>query len=71
MLDSDDDLNMDFDDLLKKAMKLSAAKKKLASMVQIEKKSQEIEDFVEKCNHKTHINFIPNRVITPPSVPTY
>ncbi len=32
-LDPDDDLNMDFDDLLKKAMELLGAKKKLASMV--------------------------------------
>ncbi len=32
-LDPDDDLNMDFDDLLKKAMRLLGAKKKLANLV--------------------------------------
>ncbi len=38
-LDPDDDLNMDFDDLLKKAIGLLGAKKKLASMIQVEKES--------------------------------
>lgn len=33
LLDLDDDLNIDFDDLLKKAMGLLEAKKKLANMV--------------------------------------
>ena len=70
-LDSDDNLNMNFDDLFKKAMGLLGAKKKLASMVQVEKESQGVEDLVEKCNHRTRINSTPNRVITPPSVPTY
>ena len=68
-LDPDDDLNMDFDDLLKKAMGLLGAKKKLASMVQVEKESQRIEDLVEKCNQRTRISSTPN--VTPPSVPTH
>ncbi len=59
-LDPDNDLNMDFDDLLKKAMALLGAKKKLASLVQVEKKSQEVEDLVEKCDYKTRISSIPN-----------
>ena len=44
---------MDFDDLLKKAMRLLRAKKKLASMVQVENESQEVEDLMEKCNQRT------------------
>lgn len=39
-LDSDDNVNMDFDDLLKKPMRLLRVKKKLASLAQVEKKSQ-------------------------------
>ena len=62
---------MDFDDLHKKAMGLLGAKKKLASMVQVEKESQEVENFIEKCNHRTRINSKPNRLITPPSILTY
>ncbi len=68
-LDPDDDLHIDFDDLLKKVMGLLGAKKKLASMVQVEKESQGIEDLVEKCNQRTRISSTPN--VTPPSVPTY
>lgn len=70
-MDPDDDLNMDFDDLLKKAMKLLGAKKKLASVVQVEKKGQRVEDLIEKCNYKTRISSTPNCLITPSSVPTY
>ena len=70
-LDPDDDLNMDFEDLLKKAMGLLGAKKKLASMVQVEKESQGVEDLVEKCNQRTRISSTPNHLITPPSVSTY
>ncbi len=62
---------MDFDDLLKKAMGLLGAKKKLASMVQVEKKSQGVEDLVEKCNHRIRISSTPNRIITSPSIPNY
>lgn len=70
-LDSDNDLNIHFDDLLKKAMRLLGAKKKLGSMIQVEKKSYGIENLVEKCNHRICISFIPNCIIAPPSVPTY
>ncbi len=70
-LDPDNDLNMDFDDLLKKAMRLLGAKKKLASIVQVEKKSQEVEDLVKKCDYKTHISSTPNRLLKQPPIPTY
>ncbi len=70
-LDSDDDLNKDFDDLLKKAMRLLGAKKKLARIVQVEKNSQEVEDLVEKCNYKTQISSTPNRLNTQPPIPYY
>lgn len=36
-LNPDNDLNIDFNDLLKKAMGLLKAKKKLANMIQVEK----------------------------------
>lgn len=49
-LKQDDDLNMDFEDLLKKAKGLLGAKKKLVSTVQVEKKSKRVEDLIEKCN---------------------
>lgn len=57
-LDSDDDVNMDFDDLLKKAMRLLRIKKKLASLAQVEKESQGIEDLVGKSDLNTRINSI-------------
>lgn len=55
-LDPNDDLNMEFDDLLKKAIELLEAKKKLASLIYIEKKGQEVENLVETCNNKTRIS---------------
>ena len=70
-LDPDNELNMDFNDLLKKAMRLLGAKKKLASIVQFEKKSQEVEDLVKKYDYKTHISSTPNRPLTQPPIPTY
>ena len=78
-LDPDNDLNIDFDHLLKKAMALLGAKKKLASLVQVEKRSQEVEDLVEKCDYKTRISSIPNRrfmqspisIFQPPIRPTH
>ncbi len=70
-LDPDDDLNIDFSDLLKKAMRLLGAKKKLASIVKVEKKSQEVKDLVEKCDYKTHISSTPNRLLTQSPIPTH
>ena len=70
-LDPDNDLNMEFDDLLKKAMGLLGAKKKLASLVHVEKEGQEVEDLVEKCDYKTRVSPTPNHLLTPPSVPAY
>ena len=63
-LDPDDDFNMDFDDLLKRDMGLLGAKKKLANLVQVEKKSQKVEDLIEKCDYKTRISPTPNRLFT-------
>ncbi len=78
-LDLDNDLNMDFDDLLMKAMGLLGVKKKLASLVQVEKRSQEVENLVEKCDHKTRISSTPNcsfmqsliHTFQPPIFPTH
>lgn len=64
-LDSDDNHNTDFDDLLKKAMGLLKAKKRFASIVEILKKSQEVEDLMEKYNHNARISSISNSFITP------
>lgn len=49
-LDSDNDMNMNFDDLLKKAIRHLEAKKKLASLIHVKKKNQEVEDLVQKCH---------------------
>ena len=70
-LDPDDDLNIDFEDLLKKSMGLLEIKKKLASIVQIEKESQGVEHLVEKCNQRTRISSTPNCLITLPFVSNY
>ena len=70
-LDHDDDFNMEFDDLLKKAMGVLGVKKKLASLVHVEKEGQEVEDLVEKCDYKTRISSTPNRLLTSPSMPAY
>ncbi|MCJ1348653.1 hypothetical protein MMC31_006886, partial [Peltigera leucophlebia] len=59
-LDPDDDLNMDFADLLKKALGLLGAKKKLVDLVRTDKKSNRIEDLVDKCEKKTQISSATN-----------
>lgn len=69
--DLNDNLNIDFDNLLKKAMGLLGAKQKLVSIVQVEKKSQEVENLVKRYNHKTCISSTFDYVITLSSVPTY
>lgn len=52
-LDPDNDLYMDFANLLKKALELLEAKKKLIDLVQRDKKSNRIEEFIDKCEKKT------------------
>ena len=59
-LDPDDDLHMDFADLLKKALGLLGAKKKLVDLVRTDKKSDRIEDLVDKCEKKSQISFATN-----------
>lgn len=54
---------MDFKDLLKKIMNLLETKKRLAKIIEVEKKSQRIESLIEKCNYKAYISFIPNHLI--------
>lgn len=61
-LDPNDNLNIEFNDLLKKVIGLLEAKKKLSSLVNIKKEGQEIENFIEKFNYKTCISFTPNRL---------
>lgn len=67
-LDPDDDLNIDSDDLFKKAMRLFGAKKKPANLVQVEKKSPGVEDVVEKCDYQTHISSTQSCLVTSPSL---
>lgn len=52
-------------------MKLLEANKKLVSLVQIEKKCQEVEDLVEKCNYKTCIGSTQNYLFTQPLISAY
>lgn len=70
-LDLDNNLNINCDDLFKKVIGLLKVKKKLTSIVQIEKKSQGVEDLIEKCNHKTCISSISSCIITLPFIPNY
>ena len=70
-LDPDDNLNINFENLLKKTMGLLGAKKKLASIIQVEKKSQGVEDLIEKYNQRIRISSIPNCFITLLFVSTY
>lgn len=46
-------------------------KKKLASLVWIEKKSQRVENLVKKYNHKTYISFTPNFLVASSSILIY
>ena len=47
---------MNFADLLKKALGLLGAKKKLVDLVWTDKKSDRIENLVDKCEKKTQIS---------------
>lgn len=62
---------MSFENLLKKAMRLLMSKKKSASLVQVEKESQRVEDLIKKCDYKTHISFTQNHLVPPPLIPIY
>lgn len=70
-LDSDDDININFKNPIKKVMKLWIAKKKLASLVYIEKKRQKTKDHMIKCDYKSHIRFSLSLFIIPPLILTY
>lgn len=70
-LNSNNNLNIKFDNLFKKIIKLLEAKKKLVSLVYIEKKVQKIEAFIEKCNYKTPISFTSNHLLISLSILLY
>lgn len=70
-LDPDDNVNINFENLFKKAISLFVAKKKWASLVQFEKEGQRVENSVEKCDYKTCISFTLNYLIAPTSVMNY
>lgn len=72
-LDPDDDLYMNFADLLKKALGPLGAKKKLVDLVWTDKKSDWIKDLVDKCENKIRISSainystpLPDSVFQPP-----
>ncbi len=54
-LDPDDDLEMDFTDLLEKALGLLGAKNQMVNIVRNDKRSDRIEDLVDKCEKKSRI----------------
>lgn len=62
---------MNFDDLLKKAIGLLEAKKKLVNIVRVEKKRKRVEDLIEKYDYKTYISPTSNLLITSSFIPTY
>lgn len=51
---------MDFANLFKKTLKFLRAKKKLIKLVWIDKKSDQIEDLIDKCKKNTQIGFATN-----------
>lgn len=59
-LNPDNDLNINFANLLKKTLGFLRTKKKLVDLVQIANKSDQIEDLVNKCEKKTQISFVTN-----------
>lgn len=63
-----ENLNINLEDLLKKTIKLLKANKKLVSMVEAGRKSQKIENLIEKYSHKAYINFTSNCLIMLPSI---
>lgn len=72
-LDPDNNLPMDFVNLLKKALGLLGAKKKLVDLVWTDKKSDQIKDLVDKYEKKTQISsaanystFLPKSVFQTP-----
>lgn len=67
-MDPNNDFIMGFENLLKKVIGLLEAKINLASIVEVEKESHEVEDLVEKFNYKTRISSTPNRLITSLSI---
>lgn len=62
---------MDFNDPLKKIIRLLIALKKLTGIVQIEKKDWRIENFIKKYNYKNQISSVLNCFITPTFIPIY
>ena len=62
---------MEFYDLLKKAIRLLKAKKKLANLVHIKKKGPKVENLGKTYNNKTRISSTPNCLLISPSIPTH
>lgn len=60
MLDMGNNLYKYLADLLKKILGLLKAKKKLVNLVQIDKKSNYIDDLIDKYKKKTQISYAAN-----------
>ena len=64
-LDLDNVVNIDFDDLFKKTVRLLIAKKMLANLVHVEKESEKVEDLVIKYDYKSRISSNPSSFVIP------
>lgn len=67
-LDPDDDLHMEFANLLKKALGLLGAKKKLVDLFWTDNKSDRIKDLVNKCEVKTQISLATHYFVPLPAL---
>ena len=59
-LDPDDDLELDFQELLQKTTKMIKLKKKLGGMVRSDEKNSQVSDLVDRCDQEALIGSPPN-----------
>lgn len=59
-LDPDNDLKLDFQDLLQKTMKMVKLKKKLGGIIKSDKKNSQVSNLVNRCDEEVFISFSPN-----------
>ena len=55
-MDFDDDLELDFQELLKKIVKIVKLRKKLGGMVKSNKKNSQVSDLVDRCDKEILIS---------------
>ena len=59
-LDPDDDLELDFQELLQRTIKMIKLKKKLGGMVRSDEKNSQVSDLVDRCDQEALISSPPN-----------